>query len=370
VRVLTWIPYRTSLAPARYHLIPLLHKMHRRGHEVTIVSSLIDYKINELVFKGPSLSKSGYSIMSRIVWTFSEFLKEVNNGYDVVICSKALPSSLGVLYPMHKLKMLPPLVLHVDDYEVDFVKSRTRIPLLPLLYKFTMYKAKNLNLTITSSFSLFQLYKRITENVTYLPPSADLDMFNPLAYKRRQRCSEVPRFVWCGSIDEHFKNLMLVFHALRLSKRKFKLTIIGGGRKLVELKKVASFLGVLGKVEFTGYVKHEFLPQVLSEGDFALLPLAKTLLNACKSPIKLFEYMAMGLPIIATDVGEPAYMIRKIGNGVVVNNSKEMAEAIDEFIDESDYWRAKGMLGRKYLEEKQNWDILSKRLEDLLNNLL
>jgi glycosyltransferase involved in cell wall biosynthesis len=47
-----------------------------------------------------------------------------------------------------------------------------------------------------------------------------------------------------------------------------------------------------------------------------------------------------------------------------------MAEAIDEFIDESDYWRAKGMLGRKYLEEKQNWDILSKRLEDLLNNLL
>jgi glycosyltransferase involved in cell wall biosynthesis len=369
MKILIWIPYRTSLAPSRHHLLPLLCKMSQRGHEITIITSLRDYEINRLTFKGPLPSEGG-SIISRIRHAFSELLKQINNEYDIVICSKALPSSLGTLYSFYKLKMLPPLVLHVDDYEVDFVKSRTNIPLLPLIYKFIMYNAKSINLTIAASFGLFQLYKRITKNVVYLPCSTNLDVFNPYTYKEHQRSSEIPKFMWCGSIDEHFENLMLLFHAVRLSKSKFKVIIIGGGKKLVELRKVVSILGISGKVEFKGKVEHEVLPQVLSEGDFAVLPLTRTLLNSCKAPIKLFEYMAMCLPIIATDVGEPAYMIRKIGNGIVVKDSNEMAKAMDNFVYEEKYWKAKGILGRKYLEEKQNWNVLSKCLEDLLSNLL
>jgi len=113
-----------------------------------------------------------------------------------------------------------------------------------------------------------------------------------------------------------------------------------------------------------GYIKHRKMPYILSSIDFALLSLTNNLLNACKALTKLFEYIAIGLLVVASNVDEPTYMIRNVGNGIIVNDEKEMAKVMDGFVRNREFWRSKGMLGRKYLEERQNLDTSAGNLKN------
>jgi len=89
-------------------------------------------------------------------------------------------------------------------------------------------------------------------------------------------------------------------------------------------------------------------------------------------PTKLFEYMILGLPVIASDFPLWKEIIEGNQCGICVNplNPKEIAKAIDYLISNPDEATEMGKRGRKAVEEKYNWETEEAKLLALYNQLL
>jgi glycosyltransferase involved in cell wall biosynthesis len=83
-----------------------------------------------------------------------------------------------------------------------------------------------------------------------------------------------------------------------------------------------------------------------------------------KELTKFFEYMAVGLPIIASNFPAWVDLIEKQGFGLCVDpeNFKEVGNAIDWLRDHPDQAMAMGQRGREAVRKKYNWEIEAKKL--------
>ncbi|MBY0336528.1 MAG: glycosyltransferase family 4 protein, partial [Acetobacteraceae bacterium] len=80
-------------------------------------------------------------------------------------------------------------------------------------------------------------------------------------------------------------------------RQRLSLLVVGEGPARPGLEALARELGVAGRVRFTGLAGREAVPGLVASFDIALQPAA---VPYC-SPLKVFEYMAAGRPIVAPD---------------------------------------------------------------------
>lgn len=89
-------------------------------------------------------------------------------------------------------------------------------------------------------------------------------------------------------------------------------------------------------------------------------------------PVKMYEYMAAGLPFICSDFPLWRELVNETGAGICVpwNNLKAIREAIDKLINDRKVAKEMGRRGRRYVEEKYSWNRESRALlyayEDIL----
>lgn len=81
-----------------------------------------------------------------------------------------------------------------------------------------------------------------------------------------------------------------------------KLLLVGGGKDEDLFKEEVVRLRIDHYVVFTGIVPYNEVPTVISVADLAVIPFPKSEWWEYQSPMKIFEYLAMGIPIIATDL--------------------------------------------------------------------
>src|SRR5204862_7553625 len=82
------------------------------------------------------------------------------------------------------------------------------------------------------------------------------------------------------------------------------------------LARRAAELGVADRVRFSGPQPYARIPALLASADVALLPLAEGLIARCfTSPLKLFDYLAAGRPIVAVDFPTIREVLRDGHNG-------------------------------------------------------
>lgn len=88
-------------------------------------------------------------------------------------------------------------------------------------------------------------------------------------------------------------------------------------------------------------------------------------------PIKLFEYMCAGLPVIASRSGESAAFVKEADCGWVVDplNPQEIADAIEWILQHPVEAGEMGMRGRKMASERWNWETEAKSLIGFYNRL-
>lgn len=116
--------------------------------------------------------------------------------------------------------------------------------------------------------------------------------------------AERQHIVYVGSLDKH-KGLGTVVTSLTKWPKDYHLTILGGksDAETAPLRALAAKLGVADRVIFTGWLKREALHNMLKQAKLGLLPLEDTFFNRyCTSPLKLFDFFAAGVPVIASDL--------------------------------------------------------------------
>jgi glycosyltransferase involved in cell wall biosynthesis len=112
--------------------------------------------------------------------------------------------------------------------------------------------------------------------------------------------------------------LLRAFERLRRDDRRVRLLIAGDGPSAPSLRELAGELDLGESVVFTGALPHEGIPEALGAMDVAVAPFVDVP-GFYFSPIKMFEYMAAGLCVAASRLGQLAEVIEDGVNGLLCN---------------------------------------------------
>ncbi|MGA5690596.1 glycosyltransferase family 4 protein [Cytobacillus pseudoceanisediminis] len=126
------------------------------------------------------------------------------------------------------------------------------------------------------------------------------------------------------------------------------------------------------KVSELGYLDREEIRNVLSKSLAGLVVLHPTINYKDALPIKLFEYMAAGIPVIASDFPLWKEIVEKSDCGICVDplKPKEIADAIQFYTENPEEAKRMGENGRRAVEQIYNWDLESKKLVSVYQTLL
>ena len=126
------------------------------------------------------------------------------------------------------------------------------------------------------------------------------------------------------------------------------------------------------KSEFMGWIDHRRIPEVLSAVDVGLVCLLPIPQFVVSLPIKLFEYMAAGLPVIASNFPLWREIVESSGCGICVDsrNPREIADAIRYLYRHPEERLAMGEKGCRAVREKYNWEEEGRRLLNVYQEVL
>lgn len=151
-------------------------------------------------------------------------------------------------------------------------------------------------------------------------------------------------------------------------KREAKLLFIGDGLTVQETKDVLRAWEA--EATFTGTIPQAQGPAYLAACDILVAPHVPNA-DGSKffgSPTKLFEYMAMGKAILASDLDQLGEVIAHEQTGLLVKPgcAEEMSEALERLIDDAPLRQKLGLAARREAENKHTWVHHTARIIDAL----
>jgi len=126
------------------------------------------------------------------------------------------------------------------------------------------------------------------------------------------------------------------------------------------------------RVRFLGWSSRETVVGELSQASAGLVLLHPTPQYVIAYPVKMFEYMAAGLPVIASDFPLWREFVEGAGCGLLVDpqDPQAIAGAMQWLLDNPEEAAAMGRRGRAAVEERYNWEAESGKLIPLYRRLL
>ncbi len=125
------------------------------------------------------------------------------------------------------------------------------------------------------------------------------------------------------------------------------------------------------RVQAWGQQNRKGVRQVLARSSIGLVTLHPTVNYVDALPIKMFEYMAAGIPVIASDFPLWRSIVESAECGVCVDplNPRAIARAIDDLLADPVRSMKMGMSGRQAVLERFNWGIEEKKLLNFYQEL-
>ena len=130
-----------------------------------------------------------------------------------------------------------------------------------------------------------------------------------------------PLVVYVGTlgIRTHSIDLLLeAFQRVVQEMPRARLMLVGGGEDYDEVRELARHLGIAERTVFTGYVPAEDVPGYFSLGTVSVDPIRDDVVARARSPLKVMESLAVGVPVVTADVGDRRYMMGDGQPGVIV----------------------------------------------------
>lgn len=128
-----------------------------------------------------------------------------------------------------------------------------------------------------------------------------------------------------------FNTLIEAFATVARESSAAQLLIVGDGPVREYLNREIAARGLVSRVHFTGEVGPDAIPGLLASMDVAVAPYPATG-TFYSSPLKLYEYMAAGLPIVASRIGQVEEVIRDGLTGMLITpgHAPGLARALRE----------------------------------------
>lgn len=217
--------------------------------------------------------------------------------------------SMGFLLPFVLLRRLrrasrPKLIMDVRTVPMSVETARERVR--ALYFKLCHWMA---NVWLDGQTAITERMAATVGITEYQllgiwPSGARAEQFRPaVALRRARKDSGDLRLIYVGSLRKE-RNLLTLCEAVRRVRAEgltVTLTLVGDGNQRQEIAEYVRATGDYGIVLLPP-VPHSHIPEILATGDIGVLPFPDDEKWRVSSPIKLFEYMAAGMPVLATRI--------------------------------------------------------------------
>jgi glycosyltransferase involved in cell wall biosynthesis len=329
------------------------------------------------------------SIVQRLRNYFSFVISSANVGktkldkhYDFLMCESP-PLFLG--YSAMRLARLKnaKLIFNVSDLWPESAEKLgvvTNKWMLKLAYNLEekLYK-RSVLVTGQTQGICKNIQQRFPQVKTYwLPNGVDLSYYNPdtiapSGWRSKYNISEHDFVILYAGIIGIAQGLEVILHAadqLR-SELNVKFVLLGSGpekERLIALKNQMDLTNVL----FVDGVSKNEMKFVLKEVNAAVIPLKKLELFLGAIPSKIFENLAMKLPVLLGVDGEAKELFVTQGKCALYvepENAKELADKVKKLISDINLQKQLGEAGRAYVMTKFNRETIAENFHQTIKQL-
>ena len=359
----------------------LLAKILQRHYEVEIVGPIFGKGIWEPVVDDKSITYKSVKIRGRFkpYWQIKELAQKIDG--NVVYASKPLFTSFGVGL-IKKLSNGRPLILDIDDWQMGFTEA------ISLSFSSFKYLA-------TSAFYLYDLFSywntfigekmfcfadKISVSNSYLQKkfggeiichARDTNMFDPAKFdktliRKHYGIKGSKQIVMFFGTLMVYKGVEELIKSVELIKNHNIILVVAGlnYKSPYCLKLVQYAKKVLGKDRFIDFGLQPFrkIPEFMAIADVVVIPQRETPATIGQMPAKVFDAMAMGKPIIATNVSDLPEVLNGCGWITEPGNTKQLSETIEYVLDNKGVAKEMGWKTRQKCIDKYSWDAVEKVL--------
>jgi glycosyltransferase involved in cell wall biosynthesis len=160
--------------------------------------------------------------------------------------------------------------------------------------------------------------------------------------------------------------LVDAFEIFHEREPRSRLLIVGEVPEMASLTAELSARGLLEAVQFTGPVAPSQVPGMLASMDVAVAPYPSQS-EFYFSPLKVYEYMAAGLPVIASRVGQLVRLIEQDVNGLLCppGDPIALADALGRLQRDPALRHRLGSAARARVLNEHTWNIVAGRILEL-----
>jgi glycosyltransferase involved in cell wall biosynthesis len=278
--------------------------------------------------------------------------------------------------PFLKLISRSKIIYDVHEVYPEMVDASKKIPNILRLFivKFVDLSEKMLSrladYIITSDNSIAERFK-CNHHVSTVYNYPRLSLFVP----ERDRISHLKKLyegrtpiIYQGGMSED-RGLLKMIQAMNLLKKKrpdIVLLLVGEMSDDIRMmaKEAIQMNDLHDNIDIIGWVPHRDVVNYITISKIGLVPLQPIKKYLKNIPIKQFEYMACGVPVLGSDLPPIASYINKSGSGKVYESTsaKALAGGILDILKDESGWKCMSEAGKKATQNKWNWDEMEKRL--------
>lgn len=233
--------------------------------------------------------------------------------------------------------------------EKHWIWPRLRRPTAWLVGAIEAASVKRLSAVICVTPPMLDRFRAISKRVEVVANFPRLDEITPAPWEAK------PRLICCvGGISEVRGTPEMVDAMVDVDA---ELVLAGSPSPASLLDSLQSRPG-WQRVRYLGRIGRQEISQVLDQARIGLLPLHPSPNHLVSYPVKLFEYMSAGIPVVATDVQPWADLIATHRCGICVppGNPTALATAVTKLLDDPHEAQAMGRRGRLAAEQTYSWE--------------
>jgi len=377
----------------QHHLVDL---MALRGHEVRVVDHQLQwredgrdevlprrivvtraYKIypeagaNITLVRPRAVKISGLNTASIVPFHLMEIMRQVKEfAPDVILSFGVLNAYLGL--KVAKWNNIP-FVYYLIDQLHTLLSNPVKRSLAKRVERRNLQSADEV-LVINQGLKAYAKSMGAPENkISVITAGVDFERFNKnldgQPMRERYGIAEDDTLLFFMGFMYHFSGLTEVSQSLlEGSFTNIKLMVVGDGDLYAPLSKMVAANSGGDQIILTGKVPFDEIPNYVAAADICLLPAYRNEIMMNIVPIKMYEYMAMGKPVIATRL--PGIM-QEFGfdNGIIYVDSAEDVVTKARELTESGVAREEGVRGSAFVKDS-DWNTIADAFEEKLNSVM
>ena len=352
MRLLLLSRYGALGASSRVRYFQYLPYLAANGIDVTTLPLLSDSYIKSLY--GSKLSYwevvSGY-------WRRLNVMLKVHR-FDLLVIEKELFPYLPALAERMLSRIGIPYLVDYDDalfHQYDQYSSA--IVRMLLGQKIDIVMRHSAMVVAGNSYLADRAWKSRASKVIVIPTVVDAERYQPVQHE----INKVPIIGWVGTpVTSHYLAYLLpVFTALRA-------------------KMAVRFVAVGAKPEYFSDTPVEVWPwneqdevTLIQKFDVGIMPLQNSPWERGKCGYKLIQYMACGLPVVASPVGANEEIVKQGENGYLADNLDAWEQSLCRLLrSDVSYRNSMGAKGRNLVEKWYSLKVQAPRLLNAINEVI